>query len=323
MKLRVAFPVFCVLCVLPLAAETSPDPAAVLRAISLRVENKSGAAVSTATIATADGYFLTKSSDTPKWADFRFLSADGAEVKAREVRRDPGLDLVLGQIIGRPKATAPRWGESKSVSMGQWLVGAKNSGVDARHGVMSAARRKIDGHGAGMGVFMEDASDKSGVRIVDVGTDSPAENAGLKKNDVLLSIGGEIIKVREQVKEVISRLQPGEEVEVSYRRAGKESKCVVRLASKTKIDSNWSGEDYANGGVSVRTDAFPEVLQHDIPLGAADMGGPLVNLFGHIIGINIARVDRITTFALPVECFWPEVQKWIAADRHPPKALVR
>ena len=78
--------------------------------------------------------------------------------------------------------------------------------------------------------------------------------------------------------------------------------------------------NYANGGVSIRTDNFQEIIQHDIPLGPADMGGPLLNLLGQAVGINIARVDRVTTFALPTEVFWPSVQQWIADDRHPPKA---
>jgi S1-C subfamily serine protease len=50
------------------------------------------------------------------------------------------------------------------------------------------------------------------------------------------------------------------------------------------------------------------------------MGGPLLNLLGQAVGINIARVDRVTTFALPMEIFWPSVQQWIAEDRNPPKA---
>ena len=86
--------------------------------------------------------------------------------------------------------------------------------------------------------------------------------------------------------------------------------------------SNWEGEDFANGGVSLRNDNFPEVLQHDIPLLPADMGGPVATLEGKVVGINIARVDRVTTFALPVEAFWTEAQLWIKADRHPPKAVL-
>ncbi len=63
------------------------------------------------------------------------------------------------------------------------------------------------------------------------------------------------------------------------------------------------------------------MLQHDLPLSPIDMGSPLLDLEGHVIGINIARVDRVTTFALPSEIFWPAVQEWLKADRNPPKAV--
>jgi S1-C subfamily serine protease len=95
----------------------------------------------------------------------------------------------------------------------------------------------------------------------------------------------------------------------------------VRLASRSKILQNWEGEDFANGGISIRTDNFPQVIQHDIPLSPLDMGSPLLDLAGNPLGINIARVDRVTTFALPAEIFWKEIQPLIEADRHPPKAL--
>jgi S1-C subfamily serine protease len=45
------------------------------------------------------------------------------------------------------------------------------------------------------------------------------------------------------------------------------------------------------------------------------MGGAIFNLKGEAVGINIARTDRVTTFALPVELFWPQVQKWMEEDR--------
>jgi S1-C subfamily serine protease len=45
------------------------------------------------------------------------------------------------------------------------------------------------------------------------------------------------------------------------------------------------------------------------------MGGPLINLDGKAIGINVARVDRVTTFALPMEVFLSKVQQWMVSDR--------
>ena len=42
-----------------------------------------------------------------------------------------------------------------------------------------------------------------------------------------------------------------------------------------------------------------DVIQHELPLTPQAMGGPLVNLQGKAMGINIARADRVTTFTLP------------------------
>ena len=39
------------------------------------------------------------------------------------------------------------------------------------------------------------------------------------------------------------------------------------------------------------------ILQHDLPLPKNSMGGPLFNLQGECIGLNIARVDRVTIYA--------------------------
>ena len=53
-----------------------------------------------------------------------------------------------------------------------------------------------------------------------------------------------------------------------------------------------------SGPVSARRAGFEEVFQHDSPVAPDSMGGPVVNLRGQVIGMNIARSDRVTTFAL-------------------------
>ena len=104
-------------------------------------------------------------------------------------------------------------------------------------------------------------------------------------------------------------------VMVRFRRGLKEKACQVRLASLSRVVSNFTGEDYGNGGVSLRTDGFPMVLEHATPLTPADMGGALYDLQGNAVGINISRVDRVTTFALPANQFWTKVQDWISHHR--------
>jgi S1-C subfamily serine protease len=40
-------------------------------------------------------------------------------------------------------------------------------------------------------------------------------------------------------------------------------------------------------------------LQHDTPLSPSECGGPLIDLSGKIVGVNIARAGRVDSLALP------------------------
>ncbi len=292
-------------------------------AAAIRIEKPDGALAITGVLVTPDGYFLTKASEVPKLEAMVFRLPDNSVAEAREVRRNSRFDLVLGQLLNVSGRATVNWNESRSLALGQWLLAPKQGGRETRLGVMSARRREIKGGSAAIGIRMSEEKAEKGVKIIGIAEDSPAEAAGLEADDVVVSIGGEAVGEFRAVHEMIRIREPGDELEIQYRRGDKVSKCTVRLASRNRVLSNWTGEDYANGGISIRTDNFQEIIQHDIPLGPADMGGPLLNLQGQAVGINIARVDRVTTFALPVEIFWPAVQQWIAEDRHPPKAQPR
>lgn len=292
-------------------------------ACTASIENaRGGRAVCTATIVGEDGYLLSKASELPELAKVRARFADGRTAPLREVKRDVRLDLILMQAVGVTGLRAVSFGAAKPLALGQWLCSAAVEGKEPRIGVVSARARRIPGTGAALGIRMDEKAPMGGkgVRIVGIASESPAEAAGLLEGDVLLTVAGEAVAQFRRVHELVSKRQPGEMIEVRYRRKGKEENCRVRLASRTKVLQNWEGEDFANGGVSLRSDNFPEVLQHDIPLFPADMGGPVATLEGKVVAINIARVDRVTTFALPVEAFWTEAQLWMKADRHPPKA---
>lgn len=292
-----------------------------------RVVNAKGKSLAAATWVGPDGYFITKASDVPRLESLRVEWGQGQSASIREVRRDTTLDLVLAQAVNPGPGIVPVQvegaGASPTPEYGQWLVAPVKAGKELRIGVVSARRRAIKGDGAAIGIKMDPRPDKQskGVRVESVAEDSPAEKAGLKAGDVLVQLDQEVLTSSEKVSEMIRKRQPGDEVEVSYLRDGKKGSLRVQLASRTKIRANWDGEDFANGGVSLRTDNYGQVLQHDLPLGADEMGGPLLDLDGRLIGINIARVDRVTTFALPRELFWPTVRLWLDADRHPPRAV--
>jgi S1-C subfamily serine protease len=291
-------------------------------ACSARIESLLGRPVCAATVVGMDGYILTKASEVPDMEKVRLKLPDGRKAALREIHREVRFDLVLAQAVGLSGLRAANFGSTRLLAQGHWLCGSTGAENQTRIGIISANRRRIPGLGPALGIRMDEKAPKDvkGVRLVSIAAESPAEAAGLQADDILLAIADEAVEHMKQVHDLVKDRQPGEFIEVRYLREGKEASCRVRLASKTKIMQNWEGEDFANGGVSLRTDNFPDTLQHDIPLSPADMGGPLATLEGRVVGINIARVDRVTTLALPVESFWTEIQQWINADRHPPKA---
>lgn len=287
------------------------------------IYNEKGRITTTATWVGSDGYFLTKASDAPMLGQATIRWGNKQSAPIREIYRAPAHDLVLAQAVSVSGVKPVTFDiKPRPIAYGQWLTSPVKGGKEIKIGVMSAQRRTIKGEGAAMGVRMDEKTNKGGgVRIVGIAEDSPAAAAGLRYDDVLIELAGEPLNEFKRVHEIIRNRQPGEQIEVKYRRENKILSAQVRLASRTKILQNWEGEDFANGGISIRTDNFSQVIQHDLPMHPLDMGSPLLDLEGHAIGINIARVDRVTTFALPAEIFWKEIQPILEADRHPPKAL--
>lgn len=268
-----------------------------------------------AIVISPDGYLITEATETRQMKPIQVWFPDGTGGEAREVKRDDRLDLLLLKVerAGLPVVT---WGESASLRPGQWLCALTAATGTLRIGVLGANRRPISNSGAVMGVrFAPGDKGDQGVLIEEVAADGPAEEAGLRAEDVLMELDGQKVNEPGAVKRVISALHPGDVVNVRYLRGGKDSRCDVRLASKNRVMMNWVGEDFANYGTSHRTDNFPEVIQHDMPLDPTDMGGPVFDLQGRAIGINIARVDRVTNYVLPAGTFLAEVTRWIKADR--------
>ncbi|MCA9059649.1 MAG: hypothetical protein KDA85_14175, partial [Planctomycetaceae bacterium] len=54
---------------------------------------------------------------------------------------------------------------------------------------------------------------------------------------------------------------------------------------------------YAN----LHAGGYPSALQIDADIFPRQCGGPLINLDGRAIGLNIARADRVVAYALPAD----------------------
>jgi serine protease Do len=71
-----------------------------------------------------------------------------------------------------------------------------------------------------------------GVVVRGVERRSPADQAGLKPGDVIISAGGQAAESVSQVRLFISQRRPGETVPITVRREGKEVKLEVTTAER-------------------------------------------------------------------------------------------
>ena len=74
-----------------------------------------------------------------------------------------------------------------------------------------------------------------GVLIETVTPDSPAERAGLKREDVILSIDGDEIQDGDQLVNKISETSVGSDVDVEFLRDGKKKKTTISVEDRTKV----------------------------------------------------------------------------------------
>ena len=97
---------------------------------------------------------------------------------------------------------------------------------------------------------------------------------------------------------LMENYRPRDKVEVKIWRGEEELKMLVTLGSKADFDRG-SFQNAMGGDLSGRRTGFPMVIQHDTVIRPTDCGGPLVDLDGRVLGINIARAGRVETWALP------------------------
>ncbi len=81
----------------------------------------------------------------------------------------------------------------------------------------------------------------SGVTIADVTPNGPAEKAGLKTGDTIVSVNGHPVKNGDELVADISALKPGTTAKLGYMRNSKESTVEVTIADRAKLFANRLG----------------------------------------------------------------------------------
>ncbi|MBU6294380.1 MAG: hypothetical protein KJS91_06810, partial [Planctomycetes bacterium] len=106
----------------------------------------------------------------------------------------------------------------------------------------------------------------------------------------------------------------GDIVKLKYLRDGKETVIEVTLGKRPAMGANARGEiqNAMGGSLSHFKGPFEKILQHDSAIRPEECGGPLVDLAGRVVGLNIARAGRVESYALPGELVAQLVPDFIA-----------
>lgn len=86
-------------------------------------------------------------------------------------------------------------------------------------------------------------SETSGLLINNVASKGAAEEAGLKEGDVIIKMDGVEIVSSTQLQERVYRLRPGDKVNLTYRRDGRERDVTVTLKEETRSTSSDTEEE--------------------------------------------------------------------------------
>lgn len=263
--------------------------------------NVNGETVALGTVVDASGLALTKASELKKGKLTCWLASD-KEVAAELIATDTEEDVALVRV--HAQGLRPVQWAADPVSVGQWAITPGIAETPHAVGIISALPHRVRPPRAFIGVQFERSG--SAPKVEEVLAGLGAEKAGLKRGDLIEAVNGDSVTNREQVIETIRELREGQKVKLSVQRAGKKFDAEVQLMAPqgALLESGFNPRQRSNriaGQVSLRAEGFEQAIEHDTVLQPWLCGGPLVNLDGQVIGLNIARAGRVSTYALPAK----------------------
>jgi serine protease Do len=256
-----------------------------------------------------DGWIITKGSELK--GTIMCKLKDGKEYSAKIVGIHPDTDLAVLKIEASGLKTI-QWEDSKEARVGRFVASVAPSEDPVAIGIVSVGTRSFKPgdqppknlalDSGWLGVGLDDAT--MGAKVNQVAPKSPADKAGLKVNDVITRVNDKKVYGAESMINLIQKYKPNEEIAIKLKRGDEAMEIKVKL---DKRPANFAGnpQERMGSALSNRRGGFPVILQHDTIIKPADCGGPLVDLDGKVVGINIARAGRSESYAIPSE----EVQK--------------
>jgi serine protease Do len=247
---------------------------------------------------------LTKWSEVARSnGNIRVESSTGEAAPAKVVGVYEDDDIAVLETTGTPLVPV-KW-SPEGPKLGGFLAAPQPDGRPAAFGVVSVLERNLrETDKAYLGVEADPRFEGPGVRIAGISEDSGASAAGLKPGDIILKVGERPISGLLELKNSLVGISPGSTVKVIARSGGKEKTFDVLLGNRPNLMTNFPGDrlrvmERMGGEISRVRDSFSRAIQTDMRPQPDQIGGPVVDLQGRVIGITIARADRTRSFVMP------------------------
>jgi serine protease Do len=246
---------------------------------------------------------LTKWSEVANWASS--LVVDGPNREAHDAKITGVYeeeDLAILEING--EALRPiRWSNEKP-ALGAFLVAPQPDGRSAAFGVVSVLERNLrETDLAFLGIVSDLEHKGQGVKVSEAQPNTGAAAAGLKEGDIVLMVKERPISGLMELKSALTGTKPGETVPLRVRTNGGEKTISVTLSKRPELPKIYNPRleqmERMGGKISRIRDSFTQVLQSDMRPSPDQIGGPVVDLEGRVIGITVARADRTRSFIMP------------------------
>ena len=218
---------------------------------------------------------------------------------ASVVKRSVELDLVYLKIENQSKDFMPIHIEQDE-KVGSFLATIGEDGDVMYTGVMAVNSRNIPQkqYQRNYGMLGVKFSDDIGT-VKSVHEKSGAYRAGLRAGDRILSINKEKLYSSNEIKDYLKRTYPYERIKIEVER--KEETQLLQVMLGAPSHDPILAHPAFKLRTNLRKSNFSSAFTHDMPIKPLECGTPVINVKGEIVGINIARKCRTSSYAIPIE----------------------
>ncbi|ARS40024.1 hypothetical protein CA265_10340 [Sphingobacteriaceae bacterium GW460-11-11-14-LB5] len=228
------------------------------------------------------------------------LDNNGSAVPLQLMAKDQENDLVLFQVDQKLTGGIDldlNSSDTLKIEMGRFLYTVEPGGK-VMHSVLGSSLFNLPkiNNQPYLGAMVVYNSSPVQFSLIKAG--SPAEKAGLKVGDELISMNGMPMKKASEFAPELLKYWADDEVTFEWTNPVGKMKKTFKLEGRGQSVSNHPAEKF-EGGKSARRDGFNAVFTHDAAIKPNACGSPVFDWQGNFYGINIARFSRTTTVVVP------------------------